>query len=142
MNVVLLWATLILWAGVVVVAILENKSVSGRGFMLLYLLLPFVGYFGFVIYTTYNSYVKSKIEDGCWVYLRGAVYCDGCKIKHKIGGIDVTQVWDGGSSDQGWEAHVWPTLENSDVLHEGLVFDLTLHNKNVIGMKFERFEVP
>lgn len=97
-------------------------------------MLVSVAVFGYCIHKTY---VKESIEDGCWAYLRGEVYCPSCNVRHRIASICAEQVWDRGTSDQGWRAYVFAEQFKDGSYHDSFGFELTLQNRHVVRMKYD-----
>ena len=96
-----------------------------------------VGPLGFIGHSCWKKHVKNAIEDECWAYLHGKVYCPGCKTKHPIASIYAEQVWKGGSSDEGWVAYVFAERFKDGSFHDSFGYDLTLHNRRVVSMKYD-----
>lgn len=105
--------------------------------MLLYLMAIMLAITIFFVRVIYKAYVKESIEDGCWVYLRGQVYCPSCQVKHSISSICAEQIWDGGTSDEGWQAYVFAERFKDGSYHDSFGFNLTLHNHHVVKMKYD-----
>ena len=97
----------------------------------------FGGPLGIIGCSCLKKHVKSAIEDECWAYLHGKVYCPECKTKHPIASIYAEQVWKGGASDEGWVAYVFAERFKDGSFHDSFGYNLTLHNRRVISMKYD-----
>ena len=76
------------------------------------------------------------------MYLHGHVYCPYCKVKHPIASVYAEQIWKKGSSDEGWVAYVYAERFKDGSFHDPFGFDLKLHNKRVIGLKYDKSISP
>lgn len=89
--------------------------------------------YGFV----WKSYVEESVADQCGVYLKGEVYCRHCRTSHPIRTVRAKQVWSGGTSDQGWDAYVFPEKCRDGSCGGGRGYDLTLYKGKVVKMKYD-----
>ena len=102
-------------------------------YLSIFLWLPMIA-FGYFVR---QAYIKETIEDECWAYLKGRVYCQNCKVQHEISSIYADHIRRGGTSDDGWVAYVFAKKFKDGSYHDSFGFNLVLHNYKVIRMIYD-----